>query len=74
MGENRYIQVGSITNAMRGRRILESAGIRAYMHKDPHPSDGEGCGYGLLVTEHTDRAIRLLKDKGVRVIRVRDAL
>ena len=74
MGENRYIQVGSITNAMRGRRLLELEGIRAYTHRDAHPADGDGCGYSLLVTQDVDRAVRILKDKGVRVMRVRNAL
>ncbi len=74
MEENRYILVGSITNAMRGRRVLESEGIRAYVHRDTHPSETDGCGYSLLVTQRVDYAVQLLKEKGVRVLRVRNAL
>lgn len=74
MEENRYIHVGSITNAMRGRRLLEAEGIRAYMHRAVHGEDSDGCGYSLLVTGQLDRAVRILKEKGVRVLRIRDAL
>lgn len=74
MEENRYIHVGSITNAMRGRRLLEAEGIRAYMHRATHAEVSDGCGYSLLVTNQVERAVRILKDKGVRVIQVRDAL
>lgn len=74
MGDNRYIHVGSITNAMRGRRLLEAEGIRAYMHRSAHSDESDGCGYSLLVTNQVDRAVRILIDKGVRVLRIRDAL
>lgn len=71
---NHYIHVGSITNAMRGRQILEAQGIRAYMHRSTHSTDNDGCGYRLLVTDDPQRAVKLLRDSGVRVIRVSDAL
>ena len=71
---NQYIHIGSITNAMRGRQLLEEQGIRAYLHRASHPADGDGCGYSLLVTRDNDKAIRLLRNKGVRIIRVSDAL
>ena len=71
---NHYIQVGSITNAMRGRRVLEAQGIRAYLQRTTHPTDTDGCGYRLLVTVDPQRAVRLLKDSGVRVIRVSETM
>ena len=71
---NQYIHVGSITNAMRGRRLLEAKGIRSYLHRASHPGENDGCGYRLLVTEDAQRAERILRDSGVRVIRVSDAL
>mgnify|MGYP003295475510 CR=1 FL=1 len=74
MEQNHYILVGSITNAMRGRRLLEAEGIRAYMHRDTKASEGDGCGFSLLVTEQVERAVRILKERGVRVIRIRDAI
>lgn len=71
---NQYVHVGSITNAMRGKKVLESNGIRAYIHRASNPAQGDGCGYSLLVVDTDARAIRLLKDVGVRVIRISDAL
>lgn len=71
---NQYIHVGSITNAMRGKKTLESNGIRAYIHRSSNPAQGDGCGYSLLVVDADSRVTRLLKDAGVRVIRISDAM
>lgn len=71
---NYHIHVGSITNAMRGKRLLEQQGIRAFVHRSSDPAAGDGCGYSLLVTERAGQAERLLRSSGVRVIRVSEAL
>ena len=71
---NHYIHVGSVTNAMRGKHLLEEQGIRTYLHRASHPTDGDGCGYSLLITDDVHRAETILRQRGVRVIRVTDAL
>ncbi len=71
---NQYIHIGSITNAMRGKSLLERHGIRAYVHRASDPPQGDGCGYSLLVTEKGGQAAEILRKNGVRVIRVSDAL
>ncbi len=71
---NVYIHVGSITNAMRGKRLLEAKGVRAYVHRASNPPEGDGCGYSLLVTEKAELAQKVLKSGGVRVVRVSEAL
>lgn len=71
---NYYIHVGSITNAMRGRRLLEEQGIRAYLHRSTRPAENDGCGYRLLVTEAPARAEGILRKAGVRVTRVSEAM
>ncbi len=71
---NQYIHVGSITNAMRGKNLLEKKGIRSYINRTAHPPKGDGCGYSLLVTERTEEAVRILRNGGVRVVRISDAL
>lgn len=71
---NHYIHVGSITNAMRGRRLLEAQGIRAYLHRSTHPTENDGCGYRLLVTGDVARAEKVLRDSGVRIVRISDAM
>ncbi len=61
--------VGSISHAMRGKRLLEQNGIRSVVHRVK--SDGKsGCGYGLLVTGHREEALEALRAGGVTVIRV----
>ena len=71
---NHYIHVGSITNAMRGKKLLEAKGIRSLVHRASNPPDGDGCGYSLLVTERVGQAEEILRKSGVRVVRVSDAL
>lgn len=71
---NHYIHVGSITNAMRGKKLLEERGIRAYVHRASNPPEGDGCGYSLLVTDKVGQAESVLRKNGVRVVRVSDAL
>ena len=71
---NHYIHVGSVTNAMRGKRLLEQQGMRAFLHRSSQPSDGDGCGYSLLVMGSVDIAIQILKKSGVRIIRITDAM
>ena len=71
---NYYIHVGSVTNAMRGKRLLEEHGMRAYLHRASQPMDSDGCGYSLLVTDGVKQAEQLLRQKGVRVIRITNAM
>ncbi|MBE6778380.1 MAG: DUF3343 domain-containing protein [Ruminococcaceae bacterium] len=71
---NHYIHVGSITNAMRGKSLLEQQGIRAYVHRTTNPPQGDGCGYSLLVTGNLGQAKETLVRAGVRVVRISDAL
>ena len=71
---NFYIHVGSVTNAMRGKHLLEEQGMRAYLHRTSHPADGDGCGYSLLVTSNAASAVQILQKRGVRVIRVTEAM
>ena len=71
---NYHSHVGSITNAMRGKRLLEQRGIRAFIHRSSNPPKGDGCGYSLLVTGNSGQAEKILRSNGVRVVRISDAL
>lgn len=71
---NYYIHVGSVTNAMRGKQILTEQGMHAYLHRASRPTEGDGCGYSLLVTGDVQKAEQALRRNGVRVIRVSEAL
>ena len=71
---NYYIHVGSITNAMRGKRVLEAIGVRTYLHRANHMKEDGGCGYRLLVSVEPKKLVNVLEEKGIHVIRVSDAL
>ncbi len=65
------IRVSSVTNAMRGKRVLESRGYTVYLKRTAHPSEEEGCGYSLHV--HGDGSpAEELRRAGIRVLRVTD--
>lgn len=71
---NYYLHVGSITNAMRGKRLLEEQGIRAHLHRSLQSTDGDGCGYSLLISGDGAKAQQVLMQRGVRVNRVTEAM
>lgn len=71
---NQYIHVGSITNAMRGKRLLEQQGIPAYIHRSSNPPQGDGCGYSLLVTKQVGQAEQALRRGGVRIVRISEGI
>lgn len=71
---NHYIHVGSVTNAMRGKHLLEEQGIRTYLHRTVRPADGDGCGYSLLVQDEVKKAEQILRRRGVQIIRITDAM
>lgn len=71
---NHYFHVGSITNAMRGKRLLEERGIRAFLHRASNPEKGDGCGYSLLITGDPELVRKILEKGNVRLLRVSDAI
>ncbi len=70
--DGRYIHIGSVTNAMRGKKLLEKNGIRAFVNRSAHPQDGDGCGYSLFVSRTDGQAERILRSGGIAVRRVSD--
>ena len=70
---NKALYVGSVTNAMRGKQVLEAQGIPAYVRR-ANGAAGEGCGFSLLVTGDARRAEQALRSGGVRIIRTEDVL
>ena len=43
------IYVSSVTNAMRGKAVLERQGFLVYMQRSSGTKETDGCGYQLLV-------------------------
>ena len=63
--------IGSVNDAMRGKRLLEKYGIRAYVRK-VSAENGHGCGYGLTVPSSSAQAVSVLRRGGVTVQEIRE--
>lgn len=56
----------SLTYAQRALRVLERAGIRAYVVRTTRDTAQEGCGYSVKVRENSAlEAIDVLKSAGL---------
>ena len=62
-----YFNVSSITNAMRGKNLLERNGIHGYINRTVDEEGNNGCGYSLLVSGDTATAESLLRASGIRI-------
>ena len=71
MGQH-LIMVSSITQAIKGRDLLRSKGIKAYIEKTPGHLDSHGCGYSIIVYEQPEAFVPMLKSNGVRIIGTSD--
>ena len=61
------IPVSSITNAMRGKELLERHGVSVYIQRSFHMDDQNGCGYQLVVNGDGKRAVDMLRSAGFRL-------
>ena len=60
-------KTGSLTLAAKGRDILLRNGYKAYLARDPHPKNGEGCGYLIYVADPDRRALDILARNGIKI-------
>ncbi len=60
--------MGSITNAMRGKQLLQQQGIRAYIQRKQEVTNG--CGYRLAVYDRGAEAEHVLERNKLRITRV----
>jgi len=63
-----YINVSSITYAIKGRDLLLSRGIRAYIERTPAHIDRMGCGYSIFVKGDAQRAEQILRNGGIKIL------
>jgi len=61
------IKVGSVTYAMKGRDLLQKNGYKAYLTRNPHPEDDEGCGYVIYVNNMDKKCFEILKRNNIKV-------
>ncbi|HCA30145.1 MAG TPA: hypothetical protein DEP23_11540 [Ruminococcaceae bacterium] len=59
--------VSSVTNAMRGKAVLEQNRICSYISRSTDDTIKNGCGYCLLVTSDFEKAEALLRSVGIRI-------
>lgn len=59
--------MGSVTNAMRGKTLLEQNGYRAFIQRNTGAKEQIGCGYSLRVYGDPNRALALLQRAGLKV-------
>lgn len=64
------VYVSSVTNAMRGKKILEQQGLTVYMQRSSQADVTEGCGYRLLVRASAQHVTTILSKFKIRVLRV----
>ncbi len=63
------VYISSVTNAMRGKALLERQGFTVHMQRSARAKETDGCGYSLLVRGETQPITALLSKAGIRVLR-----
>ena len=66
---DQYINVSSITYAIKGRDLLLSRGMVAYIARTPAGSTHSGCGYSIFVKGERADAERLLREGGIKMMK-----
>ena len=64
------LYVSSVTNAMHAKRVLEKQGLAVHIQRSSHVQEESGCGYSVLTRASAAKAAELLKQNGIRVLRV----
>ncbi len=62
--------LSSITYAYKAKKILEQAWIHSSVIRTPEGLSEKGCSYSLAVRDDPDRAAALLREQGIRVLRI----
>ena len=63
------IMVSSVTNALRGQKLLASHGIRSEILRSSGKGERRGCGYSLAVArEQLEKTRELLVRNGIKVL------
>lgn len=63
--------VRSVTDAMRGQKLLERHGITAVAERNTAQRGGQSCGYALRVTGNANDAVGILAGAGISVTEIR---
>lgn len=63
-----FIMVQSVTYAMKAKALLRNSGIYADITKTSKHSAQKGCGYSLIINKDFDRAVKILKENGIKIL------
>lgn len=66
-----FINLGSVTYAMKAKEILLYHGIKAYIEKSRRIG-ALGCGYGVRIKEKKEEALKILRNHAVKIYSVTD--
>lgn len=64
------IVLSSITYAYKAQKILEQAWIKSSVIRTPEGLSDKGCSYSLVVRGDLGRAEELLRENGIRILKV----
>ena len=64
------IMLTSITYAMKSKDILMKNGISSYIIRTANSNKDFGCGYSLHVPKDIDRAADILKENGIKILKI----
>lgn len=69
--------VGSVTHAIHGQKLLQRNGLRAWVHRRSETEPREGCGYSLWLAGASagqrEAAKRLLTAAGIRILSIEES-
>ena len=63
------IMVRSVTYAYKAHRILSENWIKSSVVRTPERYAQGGCGYSLKLRDPPEKAVRILENAGIRVLR-----
>ena len=64
------IVLTSITYAYKAQKLLEQAWIKSEVIRTPEGLSTKGCSYSLAIRGDTVRAEELLKQNGIRILKI----
>ncbi len=64
------IVTGTVTFAIKGKELLKSRGIAARVEKINLATGNIGCGYAIFINSDKDRALKILKGAGIKILQI----
>lgn len=64
------IVTGTVTYAIKGRDILRKKGFKASVERSSSVQSSEGCGYSIIVEENIEQAQQILREAGVKILKI----